>query len=460
MKRSQTAMRLRSSTSIGRGALRPALLFAGVLTLSLGIQYAYATVLAPQFRYLQYDYTSPDPASYILGTLLIYAAGLLLPRHFTKASDFVLWVFYVLVGIPVATVPFYAPGVSTSTAVLLALVVSLIVAVLTVVLEHAPLGLLNVAHERSFLFWGLIGVISTLTYALALRTFGVSLQLVGLFDVYDTRSAYRAGLANAPSILAYLIFNQGNVINPLIMAWAAASKRWGWAVAATVGELALYSVTGYKTLVLVIPVALVLGAWVSRRTRSPASLGLLWLTTLVAFVALLVDRVRDLNLTELVVDRFILTAGYLTPIYLDVYQDRPYEFWSYSFLSSFSPYRYVQDPSRTIGATYFGRDDLNANANLVADGYANAGWLGVAIEAAVLLVLLVLLNSASRGLPSYLVMATLVLPAFAIANGSPFSSAFSFGFVLSIGLLFTLPRKYFTSREDTPALAVPRTLRG
>ncbi|WIV45292.1 hypothetical protein [Glutamicibacter nicotianae] len=164
-------------------------------------------------------------------------------------------------------------------------------------------------------------------------------------------------------------------------------------------------------------------------------------TVFLAWSTVILDRFFSFGAVDIVVNRMLITAGHLTPYYLKVYEEHNWHYWSYSFLSGIVEPTHEMTPGFYVSVMSFNRPDIQSNANMFADGYANLGYLGIIIEAVFLAMVLLLINSSSRGLPIQIVMPTLILPAFALCNGSPFTGFLSFGLGLPIIMFALIPRK-------------------
>jgi hypothetical protein len=419
-------------------------LFVGTLVFAAILQYAYAELIAPQFGYMRFKYTPPDLGFSLPALAAAYVVGVLLPRSLKRPSDAVLWMLWTLVVLPISLVPFYAPGLKPGEALLLALGTCALFAGIRAVVSLPELNFVPVNRSSAGLFWAFVVGFSGVTYVYMLATFGFEAQLTSLTDVYGTRFEYRDSLTAAGPILAYLIFNQGNVVNTFLITYAVWSRRWVLLVVGVLGQMWIFSATGYKTVALSIPVCIAIG-WLVSRSQAVNGRLLIHSVNAVAVGAIFLDSIKDSGLVNILINRMLITAGHLTPIYVDVYQDQEKAVWAYSFLKGIVPDPYGTSPAFFVGEAYYGNPALTANANLIADGYANLGVAGVLIEAAFLIVLLLAINSAARRLPLAPVLGTMILPSFALANGSPFSAALTFGFVLATVLLALVPRDRFVN---------------
>ncbi|WP_411730614.1 hypothetical protein [Paeniglutamicibacter sp.] len=404
------------------------------------LEYSYRDIVAPRFGYLGYIYREPDGFWLSLGFGMMVLTALLLPRLLSRGSHVVVWMLFVVVLVPIAQIPYFgsslAPahvfGYSTFAAILL---------LVTSRLSGTAMfrSIVPLASGRSTAFWLVLLVISVTTYSFSFAVFGFRLEIMSVFDVASTRLEYRDEVAPNVPLLGYLVSNQGNIINPLLISIGVARRRWLLVAAGTFGQLLLYSVTGYRTALLSIVVCLMVSL-ILRKRKSIWGGALLMGTMILAWGSVVIDRFFALGAVDLIVNRMLITAGHLTPHYLEVYADKQWHYWAYSFLGWIVEDPHELSPGFYVSVIAFGRPDIQSNANLFADGYANLGYVGVAIEASFLVFVLLLINSASRGLPMQIVLPTLILPAFALSNGSPFTAFLSFGFALAVVMFALMPR--------------------
>ncbi len=95
--------------------------------------------------------------------------------------------------------------------------------------------------------------------------------------------------------------------------------------------------------------------------------------------------------------RLLVTPGLVTAGYVQVLtaSRRPTSGTRSSSRSFGSPYRV--EPPDLVGAQFFGRPETHANANWLADGYANFGYLGMVLASLVLIALLWTIDDATPG---------------------------------------------------------------
>jgi len=130
----------------------------------------------------------------------------------------------------------------------------------------------------------------------------------------------------------------------------------------------------------------------------------------------------------------------LSAAHVALFTDQEKTHWSYSFLSPFLDNPYDRLPAEMVGTATSGDTATFANASYLGDGYANLGYAGVFLEAFVLLVLLVLVNRATAGLPLAVSTSLIIAPSMILANVSPLTTVLSGGLGAALVVGWFLPR--------------------
>lgn len=412
---------------------------------------AYQNLIAPVFSYLGQTYRDPDPKATIISIVLTVLLAIALPATLRSVPDFILWTFYLIAVAPSILIAQYADILTPSRALWMSWWVTGIfllmiwlsgraMPVFTMQLEVPPMLLSVVAVGFTVLFTGLLVVQA-----------GASFEIVALDAVQDVRESYKAALVSIP-FLGYAVQLQTAALNPIFMALGVVRRRYVVLAAGVLGQVLIYSVTGYKLTVLS-PVFVIALAWYLDRTKGR-------LTSVALTSAIAVSMVVSLLLDHLAGGRFFVTIfinrlmagpGVLTSAFFQVFEGRPKYHWAHSFLGPFLESPYELTPGYLVGRVFQGVDS-QANVNLFGDGYANLGLLGVGIEAAFLLVVLMFLNASARGIPLAITAPACLVAALGLANNSAFTSVLTGGFGGLI-LAFTLWPRSEPEAEGASATA-------
>lgn len=415
---------------------------AAVAVYALALHWAYVNLITDRFAYLGYTYSEPalETAALTYGSAVL--AAWVLPARLRRPSDLILWILFIVAVAPSILVPIYTdyqPATESWLSGLYFASAFMLAALIARRNSSQPMRPL-IKSMSPKVFWLVVGAYTALVYALLHFTLGLSLNFVGLLDVYDQREEYRQGLAGTTALVGYLVSTQANVVNPLIIAGGLARRQWTVVALGVLGQAVLYSGTGFKTILFSVP-TIVLIALLMRGGRRPRTIWLLLGGVVLIAAAAIVDQLQgDILWTSLFTRRFLLTPGVLTAAYLEFYSYNPFAMLSYSVLEGFTRDHYGTPPARVIGYMLTANPNTAANANFFADGYANFGFTGVAAAAVILGVYLRVLDRASDGLPVGVTVLIVVMPAVALSNTSILTAMLSHGLVAAVALLALAPR--------------------
>ncbi|MDZ4234681.1 MAG: hypothetical protein U1C73_13215, partial [Dietzia sp.] len=391
-------MKTRGQSAGQRQAFRDLVLMpVAVVAYSVLLHVTYSQLVSPSFGYLGYRYSQPNLSAAVLTVVLTYICSLALPLKLVRPSATVLWILFVVAVAPIVLMSPYTGLLDETTALTLSGTVTFSFVLTCVITRaHRPGRGWRMTISSTDL-WLVLGIISAITYVTAASTVGLSLEFVGLLDVYDVREQYVSELQGA-GLLSYLLITQSNVINPFIMARGIYSGRWSLVMMGVVGQMVLYSATGFKTILFSVAAIFVI-ALIHRSNLRPSGALMLWGATSLVAVASLVDSLSSSNLlTSLFARRFLMTPGMLTTAYVAFFDQNPKALLDHSILEPWVQYPYDTSPPRLIATFLINSPATSMNANLFADGFANFGWLGIVGAGLVLAAYLCILDWAARGL--------------------------------------------------------------
>jgi hypothetical protein len=418
----------------------------------IGVLHAvFQHVVAPDFTYLRYAYRPPDPVAYAVAVALVVALALVLPRRLTQPSHYIAWVLFVVTVAPSIVVPQIAHVLPRDESLVVALWVAL--AYLPVAVFGTRRSIRGILPRMALPpggFWAAVLVVAALAYAYVIATVGVRWELPSLENVYGLRDEFNTEVSST-ALLGYAVPLLANVINPLIMARGLLRGPWVLVLVGIVGQLFVYSITGYRA-ALLSPLAVLVTWLLFRRSARPAA-G----TVVVGVVALVLvvwglDWLSSSNTyTSLIARRLLLTPGLLTAGYVSVFSDIDKAGFAHSFLSSFSTYPYAEEPPLLVGSLFFHRPGTYANASFLADGFANLGFPGMVLEGVVLAVLLWLVDDACRGLGVRVGAQLLVMQALALVDSGLFTVVLTHGLAATVLVCALAPRTGWARRGRTGA---------
>lgn len=420
---------------------------------------SYAHYVAPTFGYLGMEYRSPTPWIYVALTVLLCASAALMPQRLRSPADLILWVHFIVATVPSVVVPQWSPVLDEDLAFRFGLmVVGCWVLVLLsfgflserVARARPPRAIASARGLTTTRRWvGVLLGLSILADVLLLSLPGVRPNIVGFAVVTDVRLAYREALTHVPFAVPYLLLAATNVVNPALLAYGLLrAKRWPLVLVAVTGQLLNYAVTGYKTVVLSLVVVAFLTLWSKRRPF--AGWGLLAATVAGMMAALALFAATGFtSAATYFTTRVLAVPGNVASATVAYFADRPPLHWSYSFMSWLLDYPYDKDPAFLVGYSLSRDENTSANVNSFGDGYMNLGYAGIALECALLVAILVLVDCAARGVRPELALPILVVPAFALSNSNVFTAVLTHGFLLAAVVLALAPRVSVGDRLDS-----------
>jgi len=407
---------------------------------ALHISYIYLT--APYFGYYGLGYSPTSTAAVVLSMVAALLPVLWLPINTNRPSLVVYYLIYTFVIVPACIVPAYTGALATAELIRLQVWVLLCFGLLSLVYLVPLSQLPRIAIPKTW-FFILLFVFSFATYATIVHYLGFSFRFPNPANVYEIRDGFNVQTEQINSTwLAYCMNWQAFVINPFFMAYGLLTKKYHWLVLGLVGELAIYALGGLKQVLFAL--ALVLALYAIEKHKN-LGLSILWyMTTFVAmcFISDVFIFHTISGITSMFVRRLIFMPGELTSFYYDFFSNNSFALLGLSILKGFVSYPYSLPPPKLIGAAYFAHDVTDANANYLADGFANFGVAGMLGATVLLAALLWVIDSISTTRSKALVILLLGLPAIEIANSGILTCIANHGVGLAVLLLYLLPREF------------------
>jgi hypothetical protein len=269
-------------------------------------------------------------------------------------------------------------------------------------------------------------------------TFGVHVRLLSFSDVYSVRAVFTE---QAPGVLGYLLDWQAGAINPLLIICGIRGRRGLPLAAGVAGDLLIYSVTGYKSVlfsVLVITAFLAAMRQPGRASKFPAAGSrIAWAFASVVAVSIAIDTAgHSIAWTSLFVRRLSLVAGVNTGYYFQHFAAMPQAHLAYGPAGRILGTAGTVPPAAQIAAAVY-HSSGDPNANLWADAYANFGHGGVIGFTLILAVFLWFYDRAARGTDPCAAAVLLAAASVNLANSALLTCLLTHGMLLAL-LLVTL----------------------
>lgn len=398
------------STAVVDGGLIGAA--CAVTALFVLIAWSYDSQVAVVYAYEGYLSRAPDPAWAVVNLLLALTPLLWLPLRPHRASSVTLWVLYLFTLVPICAVASLVPTRSQATSTLLSAwsVAFLFLASLG---QHVRPGSVIPSPLSGSRGRTLFAVGAVALAALLLATFGFPTRLLSLGGTSSQRLEFREVLADAHPSFGYLVTWSQTVVAPLLLVSGIARRRWAWVLAGGTFFAWWYLINGSKQALAAAPFIGLLYIAGARQARGS--------TYATAAISLLGVSVGGYAITGnayalgLISERLFAVPGVLSAYYFDFFLQRPPVLLRDGLLSSASASPYTEQTTYLIGQEYLGRAAANANANVIADSFANF-WFAGLVAAVVLAVVLWVLDSVTVELPTGPVAASLCLILLALMN--------------------------------------------
>lgn len=422
---------------------RAAPVVLGVIVYTTVLYYTYKYLVAPTYAYSGLAYREPDTFGYAIALILVVGLTLILPRRLTVASDFILWLLFIMVVAPSILICTYNPLISPEQATELGVVIAASFLLVRVFAKVRLGSLMPSLKLDSGFLWILLAGYTTLVYVLLALFVGVRFQALSVTDVYGVRADYSQSVSTIP-ILGYLLPIQYSVINPLFMARGLYSRRWTLLAIGIGGQLAIYTSIGVKSVLF--SVIVILGLAVAYRGARVVTAFRIVVSVVAGMVVCwAIDSLTgSLTLNGLLVRRFLVAPGFLTEAYVKVFAGQPKTHFS-EFLP-FASNSYSVSSARLVGAQVANDPGTSANVNWLGHGYSSLGYAGIFVESLVIILLLWLANEATRGLSPPVASMLFLMPAISLGSSSAFTSILTGGYLAAVIAAMILPRSGWEPR--------------
>lgn len=398
--------------------------------------WSYAVIVSPAFAYGGYTLNWPSSVVVAWVVLLALLPALLLPIALVRPSGLILWWLYLTAYIPSMLVP--ALSLSMPADKLLPLQISLLLSMsfLCLTPSNKLLAMRQTAISPG-MFWPLLVVIwlASLAFICMSGRANVLMNLASLFvgaNEYTIRSSY---LAERGRSLAYVVGQLGQALNPFLIAFGAVHRRRLSLMAGIIAQVVVFGLTGFKTVLFSTIFVLILIASL-RRWRHSFGLALTSGLIAVILICAAADRASgNVFFSSLVTRRTLTAPGLLTGFYFEHFSQVSHAGVGFRFNGN-GP---VFGPPQEIGLVYFGSSDIDANANLWAEGFADFGIPGIAGFTLLVAFVIWIYDSIAARRNLELSVLLVAMPAIAFSNTAPTTVLITHGGLAVALLLYLAP---------------------
>ena len=431
----------RRSAHLRLWLLMTVLAYIGFLHLS------YVYVISPVWSYRGLIYAPAGASTILLAAAIACIPVLWMPLRSSRPSLVVYYLLYLFVVLPTCIVPAYTAQLDSAARLALQTAILSCFAVLGAFYKM-PLWRLPDTRLSPFWFAMLILGLSGVCYGVIFFFAGLHLSVPNLSEVYDVRADFKA-YVGSNWVVDYAMDWQSNVLNPVLISYGLIAQRlWAFSLG-ILGQFVIYSTGGTKTVAF--SILLLLFMFVVFRGARNVYLRLVGSMAMLVLAAAAVDLVTHSDfVTSLFVRRMIFVPAQLTTLYYDFFSTHPHALLAHSIFKGFISYPYAQDPPLLIGAYYFGGSNMNANANIWADGFANFGYFGMLGATLLTGCWLWLVDSSSSFRNQQLTILILCVPSVALTDSGLLTDLASHGLFLALLIISVLPNWQVETTSHPP----------
>src|SRR5207249_868361 len=246
----------------------------------LAVHWSYRLMVVPDWSHSGLVYQPAQDGSLAFAMLAAVAPALWLPLGRPAISSITLWILYAVPYVPASLLPHYLLGTGWALAWLnVTLLFGMALLALGQRIPRMRVALPALSEARYASVALILGVIVA---AVLIIAFGFG-KLPALGDVYGTRADYKETALGLSRFFGYLIGAAGAVLYPLLIVLAIAWRRWTLGAVGIAGVVLVYSITGYKSVLISIPLALVVSLLIRLAPRQAMAGALLGLVGGIAF---------------------------------------------------------------------------------------------------------------------------------------------------------------------------------
>jgi len=408
--------------------------FLSVFLFKIILDLSYYFVISPIWSYAKFDLHF-NSLKLVESYFLLFAIFVLMPKSSKRLSNIVIWLLIILSYVPMLTLFAF---MDQSRVYMYAVTGFWILVFLLLKIPSISISFLKKSQAkftRGVIFVSLVAIV----FFLINRYLGISFNF-DLTKVYDIRSQYvETGIPLAGYLFTWLAY----IVNPIFFALFTTRKKWIYAGLIIVLQLLVFSSTGNKTFLFALPFVLVL-MWIVTRKNPLAwmAIGLVGIILLGMLSCYLID---DLLISSLFTRRTLLVPSQLSFLYYDFFSNNGYTFLSsHRIFRLFLDYPYHLKAPHLIGEVYFNKPQMNANTGIVGDAYMNFGFIGLVLWSILLVTILKLVDSCSKGIDFRIGVAAIAMQAIALTNSALLTNLLTHGLLLALILLYLLPKTKIT----------------
>lgn len=392
---------------------------------------AYYFFIADIFAYEGY-YANLNLIRLTISYILVFLSYISLPKSVNNLSSFIVWMLNLISYIPMTS---YFAFTNAGTQYMFA--VAFFWIFINLALRKSPNITFEIrikSNESNKIFIFLCLILSLYVIVMLYINFGIKINF-DLGKVYEIRSEYKE--VKFP-FSGYFVSWLAYIIYPVLLSIFTVKKNIIKALTIILLQLYLFFVTGMKAF-LFAPVFVLCLMWIVTR-KTPFQYMILGLIGAIITGILTYSFFNDILVLSLFTRRMLFVPARLYFIYYDYFSKHEITLLSHSVFKGIFNYPYELKPVNLIGYVYFDRAAMSANTGIVGDAYMNFGYAGLVFWGVLLIIILKIVDYCAKGLDKRIGIAAMAMPVIALTNSALLTSLLTHGILLSIFILYLLPR--------------------
>ncbi|ABF42309.1 hypothetical protein Acid345_3308 [Candidatus Koribacter versatilis Ellin345] len=403
----------------------------------------YRTVIAPDFYYMGLWYVPLHGLSFLVTYTCAMLPACWMPLRMRRPSQLSYWVLYFIMFIPAITIPAHALEIHLSDLVpfQLALTMGFFLAGMGQWFRLITFPSFRISPTTFWIVFWLVflagyGYIINSTHANFVN--GMSAFALG-GNEYDLRGVYKK-YGESDRLLQYIVDSEASALNTFLVGYGIVRQRWVLSVIGILGELFLFTVTGFRSVLFSTLLLLFVFFQLKRLHRSFALFPISFSAVIIG--SRIMDKVaHTASVSSLFLRRLVLEPGLICGWYFEYFNANPKDFFSHSpILKSFTRSVYALPPANQIAAVYFGKPEVSANGNLFADGFAQIGFSGILFFGTALAIYYWVYDCVAKDRDWKIGALMLSVPSITLSNTAFFTALVSHGLILAILVQYFSPR--------------------
>ncbi len=408
--------------------VKSVLFYLALLAFKLLLDLSYVKIIFPQFEYMGFVFVD-NGMKVFSGLILFFLMMFFIPTKLDKPSNILSICLVIITYIPSLTI--FSYGDATYGFIFMNTVFWIILLSIIKFLPTINLPKLN-PKACKFIFLLVVSLICLYCCYYVIKTFGFKFNF-NILNVYDQRAEYKE--AHIP-FSSYLFTWSSNVILPMGFMYFIIKKQYVLSIIPIISQLLLFSATGMKSMLFTIPIVIIFAAFLKLKDVSLYLMIALALASVFCIVAYSIfNQILPISLLT---RRVFLVPARISQYYYDFFIEAGQIQLSHSIFSGLSNYRFQAEPAQFISKIFVGSTS-NFNSGIIADGFANFGYIGVFCWSIFTAFVFKILDAVSKDKNNTIVISGIIMFVSSLSNSALVTNLGTHGMLIAIFMIYILP---------------------